>query len=132
MCPWLRIYARPWLSDGRRGRAICPSCASALAGRTYSAAGQAALALHTTAVLQVFQNKMLVSEEAAEQRVLLVPHGPTLAPGCPTAEIAEKIKHIQFRKSMCLGLPFGLSLATSTTESFWPSQRRFRHCTRPS
>ncbi len=34
----------------------------------------------------------------AEQRVLLVPHGPILAPGCPTAKIAEKIKHIHFRK----------------------------------
>ncbi len=61
MSPWA---GRDALSDGRRGRAILPSCASALAGRAYSAAGQAALPLHTTAVLQVFQNKMLTSEEA--------------------------------------------------------------------
>ncbi len=64
MSLWPRIYARPRLSDGRRGRAICPSCSSALAGRAYSAAGQVALALHTMAVLQVFQNKMLAHEEA--------------------------------------------------------------------
>ncbi len=29
---------------------------------------------------------------------LLVPHGPTLAPGRPTAVIADKIKHIHFKK----------------------------------
>ncbi len=38
---------------------------SALAGRAYSAAGQVALALHSMAVLQVFQAKMLTSEEAS-------------------------------------------------------------------
>ncbi len=64
MSPWLRISARPRLMDGRRGRAIRPSCASALAGCAYSAAGQAASALHSTAVLQVFQAKMLTIEEA--------------------------------------------------------------------
>ncbi len=37
---------------------------SALAGRAYSAAGQAASALHSMAVLQVFQAKMHASEEA--------------------------------------------------------------------
>ncbi len=64
MSPWPRISARPRLSDGRQGRAIRPSCGSALAGRAYSAAGQAASALHSTAVLQVFQAKILASEEA--------------------------------------------------------------------
>ncbi len=42
-----------------------PRANSALAGLTYSAAGQAALALHSMAVLHVFQAKMLTSEEAA-------------------------------------------------------------------
>ncbi len=37
---------------------------TAFAGRDYSAAGQAASALHSMAVLQVFQAKMLSSEEA--------------------------------------------------------------------
>ncbi len=37
---------------------------SALAGRAYSAAGKAASALHSMAVLQVFQAKMLANEEA--------------------------------------------------------------------
>ncbi len=62
MSPWPRISARPQLSDGRRGRAIRPSCTLALAGRAYSAAGQASSALHSTAVLQVFQAKILTSE----------------------------------------------------------------------
>ncbi len=64
MSPWPRISARPRLSDGRKGRAIHPSCTSALAGRVYSAARQAASALHSTVVLQVFQAKMLTSEKA--------------------------------------------------------------------
>ncbi len=42
----------------QRGQALV------LAGRAYSAAGQAASALHSAAVLQVFQAKMLTSEEA--------------------------------------------------------------------
>ncbi len=46
-----------------RGQAVHPSCPSSLAGRTYLAAGQAASALHSTAVLQVFQAKKLVNEE---------------------------------------------------------------------
>ncbi len=66
MSLWPHISARPQLPNGRRGRAICPSCAatSALAGHAYSAAGQAASALHLMAVLQVFQAKMLANEEA--------------------------------------------------------------------
>ncbi len=63
--PWPRISARSRLSDGRRGRAILSSCASAFAGRANSVAGQATLALHSTAVLHVFQAKMLTSEEAS-------------------------------------------------------------------
>ncbi len=38
---------------------------SALAGRTYSVAGQAASSLHSMAELQVFQAKMLANEEAS-------------------------------------------------------------------
>ncbi len=38
------------------------------------------------------------SELGAEESVLLVPHGPTLAPGRPTAVMADKIKHIHFQK----------------------------------
>ncbi len=58
---------------------------SAPAWCAYSAAGQAALALHTTAVLQVFQAKMLASEEAvldaASLRDLLyAPPNPPLKP----------------------------------------------------
>ncbi len=34
----------------------------------------------------------------AEESVFLVPHGPTIAPRCPTAVIADKIKHIYFQK----------------------------------
>ncbi len=53
---------------GWKARASHPSkpcrATSALAGRAYSAAGQAASALHSMAVLQVFQAKILASEEA--------------------------------------------------------------------
>ncbi len=34
----------------------------------------------------------------AEESVFLVPHGPTIAPRCPTAVIVDKIKHIHFQK----------------------------------
>ncbi len=34
----------------------------------------------------------------AKESALLVPHRPTLAPGHPTAVIADKIKHIYFQK----------------------------------
>ncbi len=51
-----------------KARASHPSkpcrATSALAGHAYSVAGQVALALHSMAVLQVFQAKMLSSEEA--------------------------------------------------------------------
>ncbi len=53
---------------GWKARASHPSkpcrATSALAGHVYSAAGQAASALHTMAVLQVFQAKMLANEVA--------------------------------------------------------------------
>ncbi|KAI2663817.1 Gag-Pol polyprotein [Labeo rohita] len=56
------IYARPALPPGGIGP-ISPSRAcefsSALAGRTYHAAGQAATALHAMATLQVYQAKVL-------------------------------------------------------------------------
>ncbi len=37
--------------------------------------------------------------------MFLVPHGPSIAPKCPTAVIADKIKHIYFQqesKKLCL------------------------------
>ncbi len=58
----------PPTAIGWKARASHPSkpcrATSALAGCAYSAAGQAASALHSLAVLQVFQAKMLASEEA--------------------------------------------------------------------
>ncbi len=56
------------MAIGWEERASHPSklcrATSALAGHAYSAAGQAASVLHSMAVLQVFQAKMLASEEA--------------------------------------------------------------------
>ncbi len=67
MSPWPHVSVCPWLADGSRGRPN-PSepcrATSALAGRAYSVAEQVASALHSMAVLQVFQAKMLASEEA--------------------------------------------------------------------
>ncbi len=58
----------PPMAIGWKARTSHPSkpcrATSALAGCTYVAAGQAASALHSMAVLQVFQAKMLASEEA--------------------------------------------------------------------
>ncbi len=58
----------PPTAIGWKARATHPSkqcrATSALAGRAYSAAGQAASALHLMAVLQVFQAKMLANEDA--------------------------------------------------------------------
>ncbi len=58
----------PPIAIGWKVRASHPSkpCRAtyALAGRAYSVAGQAASALHSMAVLQVFQAKMLANEEA--------------------------------------------------------------------
>ncbi len=58
----------PPTAIGLKARASHPSkpcrATSALAGRAYSAAGQAASALHSMAVLQVFHAKMLTIEEA--------------------------------------------------------------------
>ncbi len=34
----------------------------------------------------------------AEESVFMDPHGPTIAPSCPTAVIADKIKHTHFQK----------------------------------
>ncbi len=60
---------------GWKARASHPSkpcrATSALTGRAYSAAGQAASVLHSMAVLQVFQAKMLTSEEAGLDAVSL-------------------------------------------------------------
>ncbi len=63
MSLWLHISAHPRLSDGRHLSKPCRAT-SALAGRAYSAAGQAASALNSMAVLHFFQAKMLASEEA--------------------------------------------------------------------
>ncbi len=58
----------PSTAIGWNARASHPSkpcrATSALAGCAYSAGGQAASALHSMAVLKVFQSKMLASEEA--------------------------------------------------------------------
>ncbi len=58
----------PPTAIGWKARASHPSkpcrAPSALAGHIYSAAGQAACALHSMVVLQVFQAKMLANEEA--------------------------------------------------------------------
>ncbi len=58
----------PPMAIGWKARASHPSkpcrATSELARHAYSAAGQAALALHSMAMLQVFQAKMLTSEEA--------------------------------------------------------------------
>ncbi len=62
------MHLCPPKAIGWKARASHPSkscrATSALAGRAYSAAGQAASVLHTMAVLKVCQAKMLASEEA--------------------------------------------------------------------
>ncbi len=64
----MAAYLCPPTAIGWKARASHPSkpcrATSALAGRAYSVAGQAASALHSMAVLQVFQAKMLANEEA--------------------------------------------------------------------
>ncbi len=59
----------PPTAIGWKARASHPSkpcrATSALAGRAYSVAGQAASSLHSMAELQVFQAKMLANEEAS-------------------------------------------------------------------
>ncbi len=63
-----RHISCPPTAIGWKARASHPSkpcrAPSALAGHIYSAAGQAACALHSMVVLQVFQAKMLANEEA--------------------------------------------------------------------
>ncbi len=58
----------PPTAIGWKARSSHPSkpcrATSGLVGRAYSAAGQAASALHSVAVIQVFQSKMFASEEA--------------------------------------------------------------------
>ncbi len=59
--------------------------------------------------------------------VFLVPHGPTLAPGCLTAVIADKIKHIHFQKeSKCPFLPTisVLPLCSQSLKLFQPLATR--------
>ncbi len=60
--------SREFVWPVKKARASHPSkpcrATSALTGRAYTAAGQAASVLHSMAVLQVFQAKMLASEEA--------------------------------------------------------------------
>ncbi len=67
----------------------------------------------------------------AEESVLLVPHGPTLAPGCPTAVIADKIKHIHFQKeSKYPHLPTisVLLLCSLSLEPFQPLAKQAEAC----
>ncbi len=63
---WMSLWLH--ISIGWKARASHPSksckATSLLAGCTYSVAGQAASVLHSMAVLQVFQAKMLANEEA--------------------------------------------------------------------
>ncbi len=59
----------------------------------------------------------------AEESVFLVPHGPNIAPRCPTAVIADKIKHIHFQKvSKNLFLPAisVLPLCSQSSQPFQP------------
>ncbi len=60
LCPPTAIG---WKARSSHPSKLCRAT-SALAGHAYSVAGQAASALHSMAVLQVFQVKMLASEEA--------------------------------------------------------------------
>ncbi len=60
LCPPTAIG---WKARSSQPSKLCRAT-SALAGHAYSVAGQAASALHSMAVLQVFQVKMLASEEA--------------------------------------------------------------------
>ncbi len=66
MSQWVRISARPW-PFGWKAKAAHPSkpcrTTSALAGRAYSSAGQAASALHSMVVLQVLQAKLFRSTD---------------------------------------------------------------------
>ncbi len=69
MSQWLHISAHPLPSAGRR-KANHPSkpcrTTSALAGRSYASAGQAASALHSMAVLQVYQANLLSAIDESE------------------------------------------------------------------
>ncbi len=69
ICPLVAAHLCPPTAIGWKAKASHPSkpcrATSTLAGRAYSAAGQAASVLHSMAVLQVFQTKMLTSEEAS-------------------------------------------------------------------
>ncbi len=58
----------------------------------------------------------------AEESVLLVSHGPTLAPGRPTAVIADKIKHIQFQKESKYPLLPTISVMPLCSQSLEPIQ----------
>ncbi len=54
--------------------------------------------------------------------MFLVPHGPTLVPGCLTAVIADKIKHIHFQKqSKSIFLPT-ISILPLCSQSLQPFQ----------
>ncbi len=63
----------------------------------------------------------------AEENVFLVPHGPTIAPKCPTTVIANKIKHIHFQKeSKSIFLPTisVLPLYSQSLQQFQPPATR--------
>ncbi len=68
MSQWLHISAHPLPSAGRRSHHPSKPCrtTSALAGRSYASAGQAASALHSMAVLQVYQAKLLSAIDESE------------------------------------------------------------------
>ncbi len=54
--------------------------------------------------------------------MFLVPHGPTLAPGRPTAVIADKIKHIQIQKESKYPLLPTISVLPLCSQSLEPIQ----------
>ncbi len=87
MSKWPRTSARPLPSDGKL-RSLTPVCrtTSALAGRAYSSARQAASALHSMAVLQVFQAKLLQAMDESE------PDPAAFRELCGATDLALQIK----------------------------------------
>ncbi len=88
----------PPIAIGWKARASHPSkpcrATSALAGCAYSVAGQAASALHSMAVLQVFQAKMLANEEASlDSASLRDLRSTTDLALCTTKATAQVIEH---------------------------------------
>ncbi len=63
----------------------------------------------------------------AEESIFMDPHGPTIAPRCPTSVIADKIKHIHFqkeRKNICMPTICVLPLCSQSAQPFQPLATR--------